>query len=162
MGRSTSLTLAPILVRLWWKRCHINWGTENWQNLNLLVNKKLKMKGSFNCHALASTGTFVTSMLRLFGLVFSLSTLCGLYGAIVWNSSRMCIVSFYHDCFVLFISCFFLFHLNLSYWVLGQKTPGQKAPGQKTPGQKPPLPKTPRTKTPQTKHSFQKFYDFCF
>ena len=89
-----------------------NRGTENWQNLNLLVKKRLKMKGFFNCHALANTGTFVTSMLRLLGLAFLLSTLCGLYVVIVWNSCRMRIVSFYHDCFlVLFISCFFFFSI---------------------------------------------------
>ena len=82
-----------------------NWRTENWQNLNLLVEKRLKIKGFFSCHAVGNTRPFVTSMLRLFGLAFSLSTLCGLYVVIVWNSSGMRIVSFYHDCFlVLFIS----------------------------------------------------------
>ena len=46
-----------------------NWWTENCQNLN--------------CHALVNLGPFVTSMLRLLGLVFSLSTLCELYVVIV-------------------------------------------------------------------------------
>ena len=53
-----------------------NWGTENWQNLN--------------CHALANLGPFVTSMLRLLGLAFSLSTLCELYVVIV---SRLIIIT---------------------------------------------------------------------
>ena len=80
----------------------------NWQNVNLLVIRRLKMKGFFNCHALSNAGPFVTKMLRLSGLAFSLSTLCGLYVVKVWNSSKMRIVSFYHDCFlVLFISFFF-------------------------------------------------------
>ena len=88
------------------------WGKENWQNVNLLVKKRLKIKGFFNCHAPANKGPFVTSMLRLFGLVFSLSTLCELYVVIARNSSRMHILSFYHDCFlVLFISCFFFFSI---------------------------------------------------
>ena len=44
MRRSTTLSLAPKLVRLEWIRCRINWGTENWQNLNR--------------HALANLGPF--------------------------------------------------------------------------------------------------------
>ena len=39
--------------------------------------------GTENCHALANLGPFVTSMLRLLGLAFSLSRLCELYVMIV-------------------------------------------------------------------------------
>ena len=60
-----------------------NWGTEDWQNVKFLAVRRLKIKGFYNCHALANTGPFVTSMLRLFGLTFSLSALCGLYVVIV-------------------------------------------------------------------------------
>ena len=60
-----------------------NWVTENWQNLNVLVKKKIENERIFNCHALANLGPFVTSMLRLLGLAFSLSTLCELYVVIV-------------------------------------------------------------------------------
>ena len=90
-----------------------DWRTEKWQNINLLVIRRLKMKGLifFNCHALANTGPFVANMLRLFGLAFSLSTSYGLYAVIVEHWMR--IVSFYHDCPFHFL--FFLFHLNLSY-----------------------------------------------
>ena len=50
-----------------------NWGggvEENSQNLNLLVKKRLKIKGFFYCHARPTGGPFVTSMLRLMGLHF--------------------------------------------------------------------------------------------
>ena len=68
MGRSTTLSLAPKLVRLEWITCQIE-GQKTGQNLN--------------CHALANLGPFVTSMLRLLGLAISLSTLCELYAVIV-------------------------------------------------------------------------------
>ena len=69
MGRSTTLSLAPKLVRLEWIRIKMpNWRTEtDWQNVN--------------CHALANLGPFVESMLRPLGLAFSKS--CEQYVVIV-------------------------------------------------------------------------------
>ena len=107
-----------VWLQNWWTGVEEmpNWGTEDWQNVNLLVKKRLKMKGFLTVMPWPKRGLLWQVCWDCLGLQFSLSTLCGLYVVIVWNSNRMRIVSFYQDCFlVLFISCFFPFHLNLSY-----------------------------------------------
>ena len=85
MGRSIVLSLAPKLLGLGWKRYQIR----GQKTGKILIYWLKKIENDRNCYALANMGTFVTSMLRLLGLTFSLSTLCGLYVVIVWNLIRM-------------------------------------------------------------------------
>ena len=48
----------------------LNWEIENWQNLNLLVKIRVKMKVFFSCHALANTGTFVMYVETVWACIF--------------------------------------------------------------------------------------------